>query len=624
MKDASKHIDLLECLIQDLQERCSTVGCSRDLITIRSRVKHEGFSFLTITLPDFSDTFFTCIEKGFVDSTDFSGWKKSGYLPSFLKGFTNHVFDPNTGRRLDECEVNCIYSVRQICSFFKKVHLDCTQKRIMDSIQKYKRTEDELKRNLFDKRSLDLFRQISRVVISDVFPVRVLEDTLLPHHGPGSTFEKLIGNSKYIPHKFKWYSKLDSCFTRGNVIFPNEEHEYNSATSDDNFCNDEPSVRVIHVPKTLKTPRIIAMEPVVMQMTQQAVKDYVVKRIEANRLTAGHVNFRDQSINQKLALKNSLTRNLATLDLSEASDRVHLELVKQMFSVNPSLLNMVLSTRSGKACIDGETIHLGKFASMGSALCFPVEALCFYNLLLTAMFIGEFGLHGAPSKVSLKMIKHLRRDLYVYGDDLFVPVDKVETVITLLHSFGMKVNKTKSYWLSNFRESCGVDAYMGVNITPIYFRQPLTRQRVNPAIIVSHIETTNQLQVRGLEHTAAFLRKHVECQVGVLPPVKRNSEGLGWVDYTGPEKVRYNRNLQRLEVRTFVPDISRKRDKISGNPALLKCLLKLEQRNVDNKNQHPMSRADALYISALSSDAQHLSYTPVRGALTLKRRWVAR
>nr|QDH86778.1 MAG: RNA-dependent RNA polymerase [Leviviridae sp.] len=93
-----------------------------------------------------------------------------------------------------------------------------------------------------------------------------------------------------------------------------------------------------------------------------------------------------QEPNQLLAQKGSRDGSLATLDLSEASDRVSLQLVEELLARNPLAKEAILACRSLRASVPGhETITLAKFASMGSALCFPIEAMVFITITFLAI-----------------------------------------------------------------------------------------------------------------------------------------------------------------------------------------------------------------------------------------------
>lgn len=622
MKDASS---ILQNLIEDAARMCSTKVQKRDLACIKRRLSHEGPSFLTITLPNFSDDFFNAVEGKGLSDDHFVGWRKWRCLPSFLRGFTSLVFCETTGRMHDEPNIKAVHAVRQICTFFKKVNLQCTAKRVEKALGEYIKTDRdlELTHTTVDQETLDLFVGVSRILISSIFPDAVDVEKLLPHHGPGSTEEGVKGNKKYIPSSYPWYTKLEPYFSPGCTMYSSDEcwHFDDACISCVNPGFERP-VKVITVPKTLKTPRVIALEPVIIQMTQQSIKDYIVKAIETSPLTKGHVNFHDQSINQRLALQASSDMRLATLDLSAASDRVHNEFVKMMFAVNPSLSDLLQVTRSGYANVNGSTIKLNKFSSMGSALCFPVESLFFTVCLLTSE-IQHRGL--SPS---LKTLKCVMKDIYVYGDDLIIPVDQVERAICTLRKFGNVVGLKKSFYRSSFRESCGMDAFRGVDVTPIYLRKLLPRSRKNAGAIISNVATANLLFNKGFVQTASYLKQQIEAAIGTkFPIVGDNCAGLGWLfDDTGLENTVYwNSKLQRNEVRTLVPTVTLEKDHISGYNALNKSLIRLERRERTSDNEDACKYMGQFSWSRLSqtSAVEDLLFSPRRGAVTLKRRKVA-
>jgi len=122
-------LEMVEAVYMDACAKCIADVCdSRDLETIRSRVKHQGVSFLTITLPNFYKDFERSVEVGYIDSTCFRAFRKHGSLPSFLKGMTTLIFDRETGRIYDSKDnafasdvPNIIDAIRQICLAFLKL-----------------------------------------------------------------------------------------------------------------------------------------------------------------------------------------------------------------------------------------------------------------------------------------------------------------------------------------------------------------------------------------------------------------------------------------------------------------------------------------------------------------------
>lgn len=80
--------------------------------------------------------------------------------------------------------------------------------------------------------------------------------------------------------------------------------------------------RVVMVPKSAKTHRTISAEPTGNSFLQQGVGRYI-----RQRLKRFGVDLDDQTINQDLA-RRALLDNLATIDLSSASDTLSIGLVK--------------------------------------------------------------------------------------------------------------------------------------------------------------------------------------------------------------------------------------------------------------------------------------------------------
>ena len=89
---------LLSTLLQGCKrlEPCVN-GIDRDVLTIESRVKHEGDGFLTIALPALCDAFDEGLSTG--KFTCPPGFKKTrgGAIPRLFSGMLCEVFDNITG-----------------------------------------------------------------------------------------------------------------------------------------------------------------------------------------------------------------------------------------------------------------------------------------------------------------------------------------------------------------------------------------------------------------------------------------------------------------------------------------------------------------------------------------------
>jgi len=359
---------------------------------------------------------------------------------------------------------------------FGKIELECTEERTQAAFDQFIQCEKVVRESdrVLTPDLLSEFRFVRNLLFRDVFTTMnqlVYDGEVIPRHGPGATAEKLSGNRKY--NQTEWTSRLEEVFPSRDHLIPNWKHVSVLDSVDYLEPRHERPVRVISVPKTLKTPRIIAIEPTCMQYMQQALLEPLVREVETDDTVKHFIGFTDQAPNQDLAREGSLYGNLATLDLSEASDRVSNQHVRELLSGYSHFFGAVDATRSRKADVPGHgVVRLAKFASMGSALCFPMEAMVF----TTIIFMGIARKQNVP--LTRKTIKSFRGKVRVYGDDIIVPVEYVASVIELLEVFGLKVNSNKSFWNGKFRESCGGDFFAGTRITPIRVRRLFPTSRI--------------------------------------------------------------------------------------------------------------------------------------------------
>lgn len=565
---------LTELALIDLGAQCGA-NTSKDVVTVHTRTKHEGESFITISLPDLGAAFDRALATGQLtpSMTPSFSWHRSG-LPKFLRGFLSQVFG-NDGKLLLKPSVDAIAAIRQICYLQKKVLRECDKSRTSKALRNYKECDDELDETNFTTSTEDLtvFRSVAAIVWTDLLrsiPFGDAYSEFVPSHGPGATVERVQGNAK---HKFqRWHQRLEDefPFTEFGLSTVRNLGEETCPLSRVQFVEPsaESPVRVTLVPKTMKTPRVIAVEPVCMQYIQQAILKWLVPLIENGKYTGGRVGFTDQSTNGALALSSSRDRRFATIDLSEASDRVSLTHVNDMLASVPKFRDQVMACRSTRAELpDGEVINLKKFASMGSALCFPMEAMVFFLIIVSRR------LQERKLAVSPKNIQKMSRDVFIYGDDIIVPTDEAPSISVHLELFGLKVNQRKSFWTGGFRESCGVDAYDGNNVTPTYARHefPSGRQDVNA--IISWVSMANQLYMAGHWTMVREIRNRLERVCGKLPHLGDKAQGLAWQSFRGESThSRWNKDLMRFETRTLVPTPTRKADDINDDYALMKCL----------------------------------------------------
>ena len=590
-------MQLLECVLADAGTWCRT-STTRDLETISRRLEHEGLSFLTITLPNFCKDFERGLDRGFVAPTDFVGFRrtKEGYLPRIFSGFTELVFNRSTGVLLDAVDVHAVFAIRQLCLLLKKVSLPCSGERERKALDDYVQCENELTtvRAALPDPLFERFRAVARMLWIDTLQgaqQTLLDGEAIPRHGPGATADRISGNQKYDFRS--WHERLEPFFPSDAYILPNlgwvhklEEVEFIEPGS-------EQPVRVILVPKTLKSPRVIAMEPLCMQYAQQSLLPLLVESIENGRLTKERINFSRQGPNQRLARYASSTGRLATLDMKEASDRVSVWLVESMLSGVPYLRDAIMACRSTTSDVPGLGIlSLTKFASMGSALCFPIEAMVFFTIALT-VGLQEQGLPLTP-----RNLKKVSRGVRVYGDDIIIPVESVQSYCEALGLFGLRVNSDKSFWTGKFRESCGADWYDGTQVTPVYCRRLGPRSRRDASEILSWISMSNLFYEKGYWKACQFCRDWVESLRIPLPVVDATSPLHGRLSYTfSYMEERSCPTLHRPLCKGVVVRAVPRKSSIDDMPALLKCLLKTSGKPfLDSKHLERHGRPDSVDI----------------------------
>lgn len=224
-----------------------------------------------------------------------------------------------------------------------------------------------------------------------------------------------------------------------------------SWSEDEDWLTETVTVEITHgklsfVPKNAKTYRTIGSEPTINGLIQGAYGRYI-----ATKLRRVGQDIKDQTRNQRLAQEGSLTGALATLDLSSASDLISTGLVQHLL---PYDWYVALSECRTPTFYDGDSlIHMAKFSSMGNGFTFPLQTLIFWSLVTSCAELREQ--NGTIS---------------VYGDDIICPVGAVPLVLEVFHSVGFEINTSKSYWDGPFRESCGADYFLGINIRPYYQR----------------------------------------------------------------------------------------------------------------------------------------------------------
>lgn len=212
---------------------------------------------------------------------------------------------------------------------------------------------------------------------------------------------------------------------------------------------------VSFVPKNAKTDRTIVVEPLLNSFVQAGIGDYLVRRLKRFG-----IDLRDQSRNQALARHGSIFDDLATVDLSSASDTIATGLVEHLLPLDWFIF--LSRYRTGVVNAPGVgKLRLEKFSSMGNGFTFPLESLIFYAITYACV------VYTSDNDAAHDLVS-------VYGDDIICPSPAVPLLYESLRACGFAVNTAKSYTQGPFRESCGKDYLSGILCRPVYQKQRLT------------------------------------------------------------------------------------------------------------------------------------------------------
>lgn len=460
----------------------SSRDINQDQNTIINRVANEGISFLTKTLPKLGKAFDKALDTGsFSCPSELKRHRKSA-LPAFMRGLLSRIIDKDGLLKADP-DPTIVYFVRQICYFFYKLVIPFTDEQERLASQKFKQTDSELPDLGVVSSDASQVLALAQEFLTTALCTLNLDD-LVPSHGPGivasgeRAHEKRYFSTHYkeVHNEFPYYR----FFSSSPHSLVNHVSIYRNRVRKEFGMN-----KVLFVPKDSRGPRTIACEPNEYMWVQQGLRKALYSHIEQHPLTKGRINFTDQNVNKELAkLASSSSRHLATVDLKDASDSVSCNLVDRLFSGLPRLLKKLYASRTPVSVLpDGELVVLKKFCAMGSAMCFPIEALCFYSLTIACY----------------SWFEHLVPEVWVYGDDIVVNSEILAFMTKVFSELGLTINVDKSFSKGAFRESCGGDYFAGFDVTPIRCRRVDPRE---PSGLAHIVALSNNLFEQGMYKTA--------------------------------------------------------------------------------------------------------------------------
>lgn len=269
------------------------------------------------------------------------------------------------------------------------------------------------------------------------------------------------------------------------------------------------------VPKSYKTPRIIAESTSYMQYYQQGLRRIATDNLHHSKW-ADLIDLKNQEINQEWARIGSIHGIFSTIDLSSASDSISRYLAEQIIERDWYVLldkwnaaTIVAHIRDPKT---GKTTRVEYpryiFQLSGSGSTFVLESIIFLAMALVAteicdVFNGtyyDWDLNQIPEDAMLAP--------RTFGDDLIVDSRVFDTLCDILGLLGFTVNSEKSFGVtSDYRESCGSEWYKGMDMSTRYFPRK-SLDPGDPTFLESLIALQHRLY--GLEMTEEWLYAYID------------------------------------------------------------------------------------------------------------------
>jgi hypothetical protein len=256
-----------------------------------------------------------------------------------------------------------------------------------------------------------------------------------------------------------------------NAVTNDQKHLWAAAESNRARLYGEPTLvpgsRFSFVPKDDSTSRLIAIEPSLNMFYQLGLGRLLEERL----VSFFGLDITSQpQINMEAARFGSVTDELATLDLSDASDSLGLPMLE--WALPEPFMRLLRLLRSPFGNLSGEQLELHMVSTMGNGFTFPLETLVFSCVVVAC--IKSFGFKPVRpymTRPALLEPNQLLGYWGVFGDDIICHKRVALRVTRLLDLLGFRVNSDKSFVEGVFRESCGRDYFRGHDVRGVYIKR---------------------------------------------------------------------------------------------------------------------------------------------------------
>lgn len=455
-------------------------------------------------------------------------------LPEWLK--------PLWSAYTHKLDIRFIGYLRQVLVFCYKVEFEPTNEQQEAAEMQFLETEETVGiwNSWFKTKHYDPMFHTARSIFNKVI-YRVDWQNIVPSHGPGAVYPPCLPQEK--SNFCTLYSNIEK-FYASDIYFgmpglqdPSTLKDYLSKHS--SYAVSEDIIAALYsVPKDSRGPRLICVHPKESIWIQQGQRRQFENAISSDPVVSKSIALNDQTVNGRKALDASVDRSYTTIDLKEASDRIGSALIEYLLGASYDVVSCARATHVKV----GKRVHkLEKWAPMGNCLTFPMQSLVFYSLVRAGIRVS-YGIDCT--------------DIYVFGDDIIVPSKYYAGALRGLLPAGLVPNVSKTFRHGFFRESCGVDAFHGVDITPHRLKK---HDSSTYSGAVSLCTLAKNMRMDGFQFCSSFLYSEVAKRYGTLH-LCNNPDTQGIFEYVSTvsevfryePSLRFNKRLQRWEVRCLL------------------------------------------------------------------------